>query len=86
MNRSKKKKVIQSYAIHPQDTGSPQVQVAILSERIQDLSKHLETHPKDNHSRRGLLQMVGKRRKLLNYLRLNNQKAYAEVAEKLSLK
>lgn len=86
MNRSKKKKVIQSYAIHPQDTGSPQVQVAILSERIQDLTKHLESHPKDNHSRRGLLQMVGKRRKLLNYLRLNNKKAYDEVAVKLSLK
>ena len=86
MNRSKKKKVIQSYAIHPQDTGSPQVQVAILSERIVDLSKHLETHSKDNHSRRGLLQMVGKRRKLLNYLRLNNKKAYDDVAQKLSLK
>lgn len=86
MKREKKKKVIQGHAIHPKDTGSPQVQVAILSERIQELTKHLDEHPKDNHSRRGLLMMVGRRRKLLNYLRLNNKKSYDTLVEKLSLK
>lgn len=86
MKRTKKKKVIQTYAVHPKDTGSPQVQVAILSERIQELTKHLEDHPKDHHSRRGLLMMVGKRRKLLNYLKLNNKKSYEGLIEKLSLK
>lgn len=86
MKRTKKKKVIQTYAVHPKDTGSPQVQVAILSERIQELTKHLEDHPKDHHSRRGLLMMVGKRRKLLNYLKLNNKKSYETLIEKLSLK
>lgn len=86
MKRTKKKKVIQIYAVHPKDTGSPQVQVAILSERIQELTKHLEDHPKDHHSRRGLLMMVGKRRKLLNYLKLNNKKSYETLIEKLSLK
>lgn len=86
MKRPAKKKIIQDYAVHPKDTGSPQVQVAILSERISMLAKHLEGHPKDNHSRRGLLMMVGKRRKLLNYLRLNDKKAFDELNEKLGLK
>lgn len=72
--------------MHPQDTGSPQVQIAILTNRIQELTKHLEEHPKDNHSRRGLLIMVGKRRKLLNYLRLNNKDEFEKLNEKLGLK
>lgn len=86
MKRTKKKNIIQTYAIHPKDTGSPQVQIAILTERINMLSKHLEEHPKDNHSRRGLLMMVGKRRKLLNYLRMNEKNEYDALLEKLELR
>lgn len=86
MKHSKKKTIIQSFAVHPQDTGSPQVQIAILTNRVQELTKHLEEHPKDNHSRRGLLIMVGKRRKLLNYLRLNNKEEFEKLNEKLGLK
>ncbi len=86
MKRTHKKVIIKSYALHPKDTGSPQVQVAILTERINQLSKHLEDHPKDNHSRRGLLMMVGKRRKLLNYLRLNEQNKYEDLVGKLQLR
>ena len=86
MKRTEKKKVIKNYAVHPKDTGSPQVQVAILTERINQLSGHLEEHPKDNHSRRGLLMMVGKRRKLLNYMRLNEKENYEELVGKLKLR
>ena len=86
MKRTQKKTIIKSYALHPKDTGSPQVQVAILTERINQLSKHLEDHPKDNHSRRGLLMMVGKRRKLLNYLRLNEKENYESLVGKLQLR
>lgn len=86
MKRTKKKTIIQTHAIHPKDTGSPQVQIAILTERINMLSKHLEEHPKDNHSRRGLLMMVGKRRKLLNYLRMNAKSEYDALLEKLELR
>ena len=86
MKREKKKKLIQKYAVHPKDTGSPQVQIAVLTERINELSKHLEMHAKDNHSRRGLLMMVGKRRKLLNYLRLNEKESYEELLSKLKLR
>lgn len=86
MNRTQKKTIIQTFAIHPKDTGSPQVQIAILTERINALSKHLEENPKDNHSRRGLLKMVGKRRKHLNYLHVNDPKKYEELLEKLKLR
>ena len=86
MKRTKKKTIIKTYAVHPKDTGSPQVQIAVLTERINLLSKHLEEHPKDNHSRRGLLMMVGKRRKLLNYLRLNGKDKYEELLTKLELR
>lgn len=86
MKRTEKKKVIQGFAVHPKDTGSPQVQIAILTERIKQLSSHLEQHQKDNHSRRGLLMMVGKRRKLLNYLKLNDKDVYEELKGKLELK
>ncbi|MCC7432142.1 30S ribosomal protein S15 [Candidatus Peregrinibacteria bacterium] len=85
MKRTDKKNIIKNYAVHPKDTGSPQVQIAILTERIKFLSGHLETHPKDNHSRRGLLMMVGKRRKLLNYLKLNEKEVYDELMGKLEL-
>lgn len=86
MQRADKKGIITKYAVHPKDTGSPQVQIAILTERINMLSEHLEKHPKDQHSRRGLLQMVGKRRKLLNYLRLNDKEQYEEILGKLKLR
>lgn len=86
MKREHKKKVITKHALHAKDTGSHKVQVAILTERIGELSKHLETHPKDNHSRRGLLMMVGKRRKLLNYLKNADKKNYEELLEKLDLR
>ena len=86
MKRDDKKGIIKTYAVHPKDTGSPQVQIAILTERINQLSKHLEEHSKDNHSRRGLLMMVGKRRKLLNYLRLNSKDIYEELLAKLQLR
>ncbi|HRY91571.1 MAG TPA: 30S ribosomal protein S15 [Candidatus Gracilibacteria bacterium] len=86
MKRAKKKTIIKEYSTHPKDTGSPQVQVAILTERINELSKHLEEHPKDNHSRRGLLMMVGKRRKLMNYLKLNAKDDYETLMGKLQLR
>lgn len=86
MKRPEKKKIIQTFAVHPKDTGSPQVQIAVLTNRIKQLSSHLEEHPKDNHSRRGLLMMVGKRRKLLNYLKLNEKEIYDELISKLELK
>lgn len=86
MKRIDKKTVIKKFSVHPKDTGSPQVQIAILTERINQLSKHLESHAKDNHSRRGLLMMVGKRRKLLNYLRLNEKEEYETLLGKLKLR
>jgi len=86
MLKSKKKKIIQANAVHPKDTGSPNVQIAILTERINQLTKHLAEHPKDNHSRRGLIMMVGKRRKLLNYLRLNRKDDYEKLLDKLKLR
>ncbi|MBI5412191.1 30S ribosomal protein S15 [Candidatus Peregrinibacteria bacterium] len=86
MERKQKKKIIKKHAKHEKDTGSPQVQVAILTERIKQLTEHLKDHKKDNHSRRGLLLMVGKRRKLLNYLKTKSPKAYEEVVGSLDLR
>ncbi len=86
MKRADKKKIITKHSQHQKDTGSPHVQVAILTERIKEVQDHLSTHPKDNHSRRGLLGMVGKRRKLLNYLRLNNKDDYEALITKLKLR
>lgn len=86
MNRDKKKKLMGKYAIHPKDTGSSQVQVAVLTERINDLSKHLEDHPKDDHSRRGLLKMVGQRRNHLNYLRIHKKEEYDTMVKDLKLR
>lgn len=71
--------------MHDADTGSPEVQVALLNEKITKLSSHLKTHKKDNHSRRGLLQMVNKRRRLLSYLKKKDEDRYTQVAEKLEL-
>ncbi|MBA4337049.1 30S ribosomal protein S15 [bacterium] len=86
MKRAEKKKIITKYAQHEKDTGSPEVQVAILTERIQEVQDHLAVHSKDNHSRRGLLMMVGKRRKLLNYMRLNSKDSYEAIIDKLKLR
>jgi len=83
---SRKAEVIKSYATKPGDTGSPEVQVAILSERINNLTEHFKAHVKDNHSRRGLLKMVGQRRVLLDYLRRTNEKSYKELIEKLNIR
>ena len=86
MNRTKKKKIMGKYGVHDKDTGSSRVQVAVLTERINELSKHLETHPKDDHSRKGLLSLVGKRRKHLNYLRIHKKDVYDELLQKLKLR
>ena len=84
--RDQKKKVIKKYAKHDKDTGSAQVQIAILTKRINELTKHLKEHKKDSHSRRGLLLMVGKRRKLLNYLKTILPDKYDEVIKSLDLR
>jgi small subunit ribosomal protein S15 len=86
MKRDKKKKVITKYGTHKKDTGSSQVQVAVLTERINELSKHLETHSKDDHSRRGLLSLVGRRRKHLNYLKIHKKEDYETLIKKLKLR
>ena len=79
-------KVIADYRRAANDTGSPEVQVALLSARIEHLSKHFAEHDKDHHSRRGLLKMVGQRRTLLDYLRRTNEKSYLELIEKLGIR
>lgn len=86
LNKTKKKKIIKTSQLHEEDTGSPEVQTAILTERINELSEHLKEHNKDNHSRRGLLQMVNKRRRLLTYLKKKSEERYNELIEKLDLK
>ncbi len=86
MKRTEKKKVIEKYAVHTKDTGSAHVQVAILTERINSLQEHLLSHPKDNHSRKGLLQIVGKRRRHFNYLRLHDKDSYERLLKDLKLK
>ena len=83
---SRKAEVIKTYAKKAGDTGSPEVQVAILSERINNLTEHFKTHVKDNHSRRGLLKLVGQRRTLLDYLRRTNEKSYQDLIEKLGIR
>lgn len=82
----KKQNIIKDFKISDQDTGSADVQVAVLTTRIDELAKHLKKHKKDNHSRRGLLKMVSKRRKFLNYLQKNDEKRYKKVIKKLGLK
>ena len=82
----RKAEVIKTYAKKPGDTGSPEVQVAILSERINNLTEHFKTHGKDNHSRRGLLKMVSQRRQLLDYLRRTNEQSYKSLIDKLGIR
>lgn len=86
LSKDLKDKIIEEYKVHNDDTGSPQVQVALLTERINQLADHLKDHKKDNHSRRGLLQLVGKRRRLLTYLKGKDDEQYAQVTKKLGLK
>lgn len=84
--KEKKQKIISDYKEHPKDTGSAAVQVALLTERINQLGEHFKLHKKDHHSRRGLLSMVGKRRRLLNYLKKADNKKYQGVLDKLDLR
>lgn len=84
--KEEKKVIIDNYKIHENDTGSPEVQVAMLTRRINQLTEHLKKHKKDHHSRRGLLQMVGKRRSLLNYLKEKDIERYRNLLEKLDLR
>jgi len=86
LNPDRKQEIISKFRIHENDTGSPEVQVAILTERINTLSEHLKEHKKDFHSRRGLLKMVGQRRALLNYLKENDFARYRAIVEKLGLR
>ena len=82
----RKQALIKEYATADGDTGSPEVQVALLSERIKNLTEHLQSHDKDFHSRRGLLVMVGQRRRLLDYLKRKNEARYKELIERLGLR
>ncbi len=82
----RKQSLIKEFATNNNDTGSPDVQVAILSERIGNLTEHLKTHKKDNHSRRGLLRMVGQRRRLLDYVKRKEAKRYEELIRRLGLR
>ena len=86
LTSKEKDALIRKYQIHKDDTGSPEVQVAILSKEIDQVSEHLKVHKKDNHSRRGLLKMVGNRRRLLRYLKSEDEKRYEKIVDKLKLK
>ncbi len=86
LEKTKKTKVIEDFKIHGKDTGSAQVQIAILSERINMLNEHFSRHKKDKHSRRGLLMMVSKRRSLLTYLKRSNNSKYETILDKLHLR
>ena len=86
LDKKAKEKVIKKFRVHETDTGSPQVQIAILTEEIKELTEHLKNHKHDFSSRRGLLKKVGERRKLLKYLQKENSEQFLELAEKLKLK
>ena len=86
LTKENKGTIITTYRIHASDTGSPEVQIALLSERITYLTEHFKTHKKDHASRRGLLKIVGKRRRLLDYLRMHNVDRYREVISKLGIR
>jgi len=86
ITQERKQQLIEEHKTHENDTGSPEVQVAILTENIVNLTEHLRQHKNDHHSRRGLLKMVGQRRKLLVYLRNNDLKRYSALIEKLGLR
>jgi len=86
LTKENKGTIINEYRNHGSDTGSPEVQIALLSERINYLTEHFKTHKKDHASRRGLLKIVGKRRRLLDYLRMSNVERYREVISKLGIR
>ena len=86
ITKEKKQELIDQYKVHEGDTGSPEVQIAILSKRIAELTEHLKKNPKDNHSRRGMQQMIGKRRKFLNYLLKNDIERYRSIIERLGIR
>lgn len=85
LDANKKKRVIEKFKVHPTDTGSPQVQIAILTEEIKELTEHLRSHKKDFSSRRGLIKKVGERRRLMKYLKREDAKAYDELMAKLKV-
>lgn len=85
-DKQRKSEVIGSYQTHTTDTGSPEVQVALLSERINYLTEHFKTHAKDHHSRRGLLKLVGQRRRLLDYLKRKDTDKYADLIKRLGIR
>ena len=86
LSKDRKTELIGSYKTHESDTGSPEVQVAILSERITYLTEHFKTHAKDHHSRRGLLMLVGKRRRLLDYLKTKDTQRYSDLIKRLNIR
>ena len=86
LDAAKKKEIIERFKIHDGDTGSPEVQIALLSARIQYLTEHFKVHKKDHHSRRGLLKLVGKRRSLLNYLKKKDIDRYKRIIDELGLR
>ena len=86
MRQEEKTAVIEANRLHETDTGSPEVQIAVLTKRIADLTEHLKMHKKDNHSRRGLFKMVGQRRNLLNYLKKKDIERYRAIVEKLGIR
>ena len=86
LDKAKKEKIIEKFKTHAKDTGSPQVQIAILSEEMKELSEHLKSHKKDFSSRRGLLKKVGERRRLLKYLEREDAKGYEKLVDQLKLK
>lgn len=86
LQKETKQTIISSYKVHEKDTGSPEVQIAILTERILYLTEHFKTHKNDHHSRRGLLKLVSQRRSLLDYLKSNSKERYEKVVERLGLR
>jgi len=86
ISAARKQELIKEYAIKPQDTGSPEVQVAILTERITNLTDHFKSHKKDNHSRRGLLKMVSQRRRLLDYVKGKDVSRYQDLIQRLGIR
>ena len=86
MTQAEKQEIIKAYATHEGDTGSPEVQVAVLTTRINELTEHLKTHKKDNHSRRGLMMLIGKRRGLLKYIKERDIERYRALIKKLGIR
>jgi small subunit ribosomal protein S15 len=84
--QQQKKEVVEQFRLHPSDTGSPEVQIALLSKRIDYLTEHFQTHVKDHHSRRGLLKLVGQRRRLLDYLKRYDNERYKSTIDRLGLR